>query len=455
MALPTDLQITPGDANKPLVLLLHGHNGDIDDMTNPAALNFHYDYRAPMQPNRDLGWSWYPHVGPYSFVQDRFKSVRSWRQALQQQGYRTAAYSQVDPTGYLARPVQQLAEVVTHLRNSQPGARIVILAHSRGGLLSRKFLKDNRNNPGLIGTIAGLITLHSPHNGSTLATVASALNTAVNSIGAAQPAARPMLEWLRTMVNAPSYQEMSLGGPFLAGLQAGETPVPGVAYATFGGTSVVLSRLLGWWYNWEGAVPQWHSPPYHLVIYQSEIVEVSPLASGPLCAQLLGGIPELRHGVGDLLTTDSGARLPWSTHRTNHLSHAEALWDPSLQQQVLNALQGIQPDGAVVRESSAAPVYVIFGGAKFWIPSPTVLNSYGGWGVVRVVPDGALAPVPAVPRDGTVVREMSSAPVYVMRGGQKCWIPDPTVLQRYGGWGAVRVVPDRGLVSIPQGPNAA
>jgi hypothetical protein len=455
MALPADLDVTPGDPNLPLVLLLHGNSGTKNDMVNPAALGFNYDWFAPMQPDRDLGWSWYPHVGPYSFNLDSFKGVTSWRAALQARGFRTAAYSQVDPDGPIAGPAQQLAEVVNHLRTTQPNPKIVLLAHSRGGLVSRKFLKDFAWDTTLMSAIGGLITLHSPHNGSSLANVAVSINNAINGILSVQPAMAPVLDWLRDMVNAPSYLEMSQGGAFLSTLQAGERPQPGVAHATFGGTSVLFSRLLSWWYNWEGAIAQWHWPPYHLVIYQSEVGGVSPVANGPLCSVAFGAVPELAHGVGDLLTTDAGARLPFAAHRTNHLNHAEALWNPNLHQQVLGVLAVIRLDGTLLREASNAPVYVIFGGAKFWIPNPTVLQHYGGWSAVQIVPDGTLAAVPTIPKDGTVLREMSSAPVYVMRRGRRCWIPDPTILQRFGGWAAVRIVPDGTLSSIPEGAKIA
>ena len=73
-------------------------------------------------------------------------------------------------------------------------------------------------------------------------------------------------------------------------------------------------------------------------------------------------------------------------------------------------------DGAVVRAQFPRAVYVIFGGAKFWIPSPDVLEQhYGGWDAVELVPGEALAAVASIPRDGTVLREFSAATVYVVQ----------------------------------------
>jgi hypothetical protein len=49
--------------------------------------------------------------------------------------------------------------------------------------------------------------------------------------------------------------------------------------------------------------------------------------------------PELRDTVGDLLVTDARSHLPGElSHKSNRLNHAEALWNPALQGQVIAAL---------------------------------------------------------------------------------------------------------------------
>jgi titin len=109
-------------------------------------------------------------------------------------------------------------------------------------------------------------------------------------------------------------------------------------------------------------------------------------------------------------------------------------------------------DGALVKEQTRSEVYVIFGGAKFHLPFPFWVDRYGGWSNVTVVPDGALATVGTMPREGSVLREWSATAVYLIKNGQKCHITTGTILERYGGWAAVRLVPDLGLFLIPTGP---
>lgn len=109
-------------------------------------------------------------------------------------------------------------------------------------------------------------------------------------------------------------------------------------------------------------------------------------------------------------------------------------------------------DGALLREKDSAPVYVIFGGAKFWVPTADVLNRlYGGWGKVVVVADGSLGALPAIPRDGTILREDPHPEVWLIDGGSKRHISSPDVLARYGGWGVVHIVPGDATVNFPVG----
>jgi hypothetical protein len=120
---------------------------------------------------------------------------------------------------------------------------------------------------------------------------------------------------------------------------------------------------------------------------------------------------------------------------------------------------GFYPDWSVVRETSDPKVYVIFGKAKFWIPDPPTLNRlYGGWAAVKNVPDGTLAGagVTDVPIDGTILREEGSAGYWYMQGGtRRIIVPIP-----YGGsFSALsaatvaRIVPDNSLSRFPIGPN--
>lgn len=116
----------------------------------------------------------------------------------------------------------------------------------------------------------------------------------------------------------------------------------------------------------------------------------------------------------------------------------------------------VTPDGTLLKERSNPAVYVVYGGAKFHIPSMEEFLALGfTWDAVHVQPDGALVYLPNVPRDGTLLRERSTAPVYLMRGGRKSHIPNHQRFEELGlTWDDVRVVPNGVLARFQDGARA-
>jgi len=326
------IQVTDGSASRPIVVMLHGTGGDVRDMTDPASSPDHnYDYTAAFPPDRSVGWRVYPGIGIWSFELDPKKSVTSWQQILQRNGFRTTTYSQVDSTGLLARPVEELSAVMGALTAAFPDAAFVLLGQSRGGVLIRKFLKDHPDRAARVTTV---VTLHSPHLGSRLASIASDLDRLLMDMRQAVGSiVDSLFGWLQTIVQSPAFQELAVGGAFLTDLAQNEAPLPGVSYFTFGGTSVRFSRILDWVYTLGSAIPQWHWPPYFHAIEMTEVPIISPFGNS-----LPNLIPEITDGLGDLLTADARTRLPFAAHQTNSINHAESLWDARLQDQVLRIL---------------------------------------------------------------------------------------------------------------------
>jgi hypothetical protein len=92
----------------------------------------------------------------------------------------------------------------------------------------------------------------------------------------------------------------------------------------------------------------------------------------------------------------------------------------------------------------------LIAGEEFVTPDPkvfirvTAVDASGETATVRVwdVPEGSLR------------KEDSKPKVYLIQNGAKRWVTSPQVLTAMGKtWGDVRVVPDGGLASIPDGPD--
>jgi len=114
--------------------------------------------------------------------------------------------------------------------------------------------------------------------------------------------------------------------------------------------------------------------------------------------------------------------------------------------------QNVRPrDGACFRERNSAPVFVYAGGAPFRIPDEMWMDRFGGFGQVRVAPDNTIAAFNGLPDEGTLLREWSDAKVWRIMDGVRRWVTTPTELVKWGGFPSVRVVPDGALAAIPAG----
>jgi hypothetical protein len=356
----------PLDPTLPLVILLHGLSGTSGDMTSPltARPGTAYDRTANPGGYMDRGFAPTPPLLPADsfFLDPAPTSLTSWQDALVTSGLSTVVYSQRGPL--IANDAAQLTALALAI-DAHPqlmGLRVAIVAHSRGGLVARAFLRSAAGDPRLTGFMSRtstLVTLHSPHLGSGIASIPTTVDgllavvqASIAALGAPPPA---FLAALRGMVMDPVVAELAIGTP-TASIAPGE-PVAGVTYHTFGGTSLVFSRLWATMYTPDSYLPwpvPW--PMFHWGVAPVPIGAPLDAASfGPLAlalapfppvtqliaalTALVGSTPELTPGFGDLLVTDARARLPFAvSHTTNALNHAEALWDPTLQSQVATIL---------------------------------------------------------------------------------------------------------------------
>ena len=89
-------------------------------------------------------------------------------------------------------------------------------------------------------------------------------------------------------------------------------------------------------------------------------------------------------------------------------------------------------NGALLREADGA-IWVVFGGGRFAVPDmPTLDRLYGGKPIIGVA-TGGVNGIPTIPVDGTLLGEENGA-IWVIFGGARFPVPDPATLARlYGG----------------------
>ena len=335
------------DATRPAILLLHGLHQTGESWTRPSSVGFNYDFRhAP--PEADLGSHAGPNAGLYKAGTSAVLDVDplNWFDYLVKQGFTVATWNQPCCTLDKAYPsaTEALAQFAALTAAMKPPAPppIALIGHSRGGLVIHKLLRYQGN---LGGRIRWVITIHSPHHGTEVARTPQVIAEQASELfaGVELPAdvknplkeiALHLVSPLNQLIDDGS-KELAPGSALITGLQSGDAPVPGVQYFTFGGVSPTLARLYTWWFTPMSSVPQYKKLEQYFVwqVKPAEVGLVSPLLDRERAI-----VPELKAGQGDSLVTDLSARLPYATHETDSLNHAEVLWNRPLQEKVAQIL---------------------------------------------------------------------------------------------------------------------
>jgi pimeloyl-ACP methyl ester carboxylesterase len=363
----------------PLVVLMHGLGGDRNDWTNPFQdRNWPYDHRRTPE-SLDMGVHGAPPIAKLPGIQTAYflsprlasnsrgqdgSDDRSWWHALTRAGFAVVTYSQVPKLmmPLTQGPVAEFKRFMESLRRdllSDPGTRdrqVVILGHSRGGLIARAYLGDpevKADKAGRFPGVRGLITLSSPHQGSQMALLDDRFLGFLQKLQEKLPnlpndAGDHIINTLKAKINAfvgPYGNEIEPRSPLFQAMEAQEPPQARIRYLSVGGTSPRFLRIYLWTYTPDSLRPRKSSTgklEFHWRAAPLEAKIASPIPDG-LPLKLLGlELDEILPGRGDGLTADKRCRFPATFHSEEHLSvqlsHAEELWDPDLQRAVMARL---------------------------------------------------------------------------------------------------------------------
>ena len=170
------------------------------------------------------------------------------------------------------------------------------------------------------------------------------------------------------------------------------------------------------------------------------------LPDGTLMMDALGAVSRVVFGGTDFLIDNNVT--------VNGIHYLDA-FDPIIPPAPFRELPFYPADGTLVREFTRPEVYVVYGGAKFWIPDPPTLLGLGfDWSHVRVIPPNGTGKLRPKPIDGSLLQEQHSAKVYLVDNGKLRWVKSTAVMEaRCLPWRHVRTVPDNALTALPRGPD--
>ena len=287
-----------GNLDKPAIIFIHGLGMDKAIWVNPSNSRI----LGGMFPLKILLNKIPSDERPYN-LQTLFDDLRL-------KEYPVITWSQRRPASPINSAVSELSEIVKIAYNLTK-AGVILIGHSRGGLIGRKYLlkKDQ--------SIIGLITISTPHKGSSVARVANYLTPVVSILNPLFPvkdkgtrsfAIKRIFEFLRSR----ALKELLPESRFLKSMKDG--PLDWVNYISVGGTNPTLFNL----YNFS---------------FPDIFEKVIPENLYP---------EELKKGRGDGLVSAESSKIPWSHEHYNfELNHAEILFDEGVRDMLVKAIDRI------------------------------------------------------------------------------------------------------------------
>lgn len=313
-----------GGADKPAAILIHGLGVDKGIWTDPLhtkllANNFRLKIlaaEAPL-PRISTGINNIT-IGDFPDKIDNIWSV------LRDEGYNLITWSQKRPVGHVDAAVSELKHIVVRAEELFPTSPVVLIGHSRGGLIARKFMEEKHS------AIKALITIASPHSGSSISKIAGYLSPLASVLKGILPKEEQgtIIETVSRTTDfllGEALKELMPGSDFFKGLE--DSRSKDIKYISFGGTEPRLLTLYQWKKNGSE-------------IYPKPLIEIPDSLMKLLPSSLK--LAELTPGKGDALVSAESSVMPWSSdHYDLPANHVSIMWNREVIQKTIEVLKSI------------------------------------------------------------------------------------------------------------------
>ena len=317
-----DITVHKGNPEKAVVIFIHGLAMDkhfwLDPLETKAfAKNIPLKYFAARKPR--LSHS----INKISIGNVPVKINGIW-DAVIGEGFSAVCWSQTRPVGPISVAVKELHDVVLKVRKKFPSKPIAFVCHSRGGLVARKFMELRPKG------IKALITIASPHRGSSLSKIGNYIDPLTKPLKAIVPKdshgnLSRIVKSLRELVDGKALKELMPDSAFIHNLQ--DTPSKDIYYLSFGGRKTALLNI----YKWEKVEDIMQAKS--ILTIPDSLTKLIPYAARP---------PELIPGKGDFMVTADSSVLPWSTEHYNlQANHFTISWNRKVREKTLEVLRQI------------------------------------------------------------------------------------------------------------------
>ncbi len=347
MVLDFPIRVWKGAEGKPIVILIHGFGATEKSWTNPyeeflgrGRISFDYvlaDYDERPSPPYFLPRQFRNYCFSTPLVRLPSRPPPLW-EVLRERGYNLLTWTQREPFGPIGLAVEELNGMVMESEAIFGiGARLVLMGHSRGGLVARKWIQDH---PDKRGRVDSLVLLASPNGGSRLADVGEFFARAVKTIGRFMPRGPSLgcgrisfqASWfyweIARLFEGAALEDLRPRSPFILSLKQKEIEEQRsrIPYLNLVATSTVFTKL-----------------------YRISATDVGKLRE---VSSLIDSLPkmvpammlphELVHGKGDGLVSKERARIAWVApgfQREFHINHLRMLIDRDVRREIIRFLE--------------------------------------------------------------------------------------------------------------------
>jgi len=315
-----DISIHKGNPGKPVIVFIHGLAMDKNFWLNPLetkafAKNVPLKYLAARKPR-------FANSTKKITIGSVPEKINCLWDAVIHEGFSAVCWSQTRPVGPISVAVEELKDVVSRVRNKFSSKPLAFVCHSRGGLVARKFMESRPEG------IKALITIASPHGGSSLSKIGKYIEPLTKPLKAIVPkdthsTVSRIIKNLRELVDGKALKELMPDSAFIKNLK--DAPINGIHYLSFGGRKTALLNI----YKWERV--DGNVKARSILTIPDSLFNLIPASSRPL---------ELIPGKGDFMVTAESSVLPWTTQHYNvQANHFTISWNKKVMEKTMEVLR--------------------------------------------------------------------------------------------------------------------
>ena len=335
-----DVTIHKGRRDRPAIVFIHGLGMNKNIWVNPDEAkmlggNFPIKYLLSKKPESiDCGSApEKPKIRHSRFSAGKTeKDLKTSFADLQSSGYTVIAWSQKRPAGPIDIAVKELA-YIAELARGISSSGIILIGHSRGGLIARKYLNYLKSGD---KSVRGLITLASPHHGSSMAKLAAYISPIASIISPLiheedRKKSAYAIKRVLDFIKSKSLMELLPDSEFFRTLKGYDYKK--IQGFSFGGTNPSLFSL----YRWK--LKEISKRSSHRWMLEPEVVFSIPdilenIIPGKIYPQ------ELKKGYGDGLVSAKSSMLPFcNEHHDFALNHAAILFDEAVRKKIIGSIE--------------------------------------------------------------------------------------------------------------------